>query len=466
MLLLAIAVFVGSTSCRPCHAKIFDAYAKTPMAGSSGRVDSLAPAQFSAAGHQYWIKDNRLYFDEGSAPFDYFIGSNAAGQSYLFARDGYLFELPVTWYQQKHAWGASPGYEEEREVRLSRPVDTNCLACHASRLRPIYGTQNRYADPPFLDNGVGCERCHGPASEHVRNPGAAALVNPARLAPAERDSICAQCHLTGDARIDRVGRRFAEFRPGEKLSDYVTYFVWASEDPAMKVTSHAERFAMSRCKRVSGDALWCGTCHDPHTNANRSQAACSACHADAHHRDESCAQCHMPRSRTVDVGHGVMTDHWIRRDSRRTNSPARELRAFLGESDDRALGLAYAEVGDARARQYLQRAQPVDAAVLLRLAVLEQNPKGAMEKYEAVLRKDHANPVALVNLGGLYAQAGRIEDATQVWKRALAVNPATEAAVLNLARIRPRAEARAVVEEYLRFNPGSAAARAALVALR
>ena len=469
MLLLAAAVFAGSASCRPCHTRIFDEYAKTPMARSSGRVDSAPPAQFRAAGHQYRIEDNRLYFDRGNAPLDYFIGSNTAGRSYLFARDGYLFELPVTWYRQKRAWDASPGYEQEREVRLNRPVDPTCLSCHASRLRPIYGTQNRYADPPFLENGVSCERCHGPGSEHVRNPGGSAMVNPAKLAPQQRDSICAQCHLTGEARIERAGRRFAEFRPGEDLGDYVTYFVWAPKDPAMKVTSHVEKLAMSKCKRIAGDALWCGTCHDIHTNTNHTRQACIGCHAGAHHRQESCAPCHMPRSQTVDVSHGVMTDHRIQRSSRRSSVPenqARELQPLLGKSDDRALGLAYAEVGDARARQYLLQAKPPDAAVLLRLAALEQNPKRAAEEYEAVLREDRANPVALVNLGALYAEAGRIEDAARTWKRALEVNPAIEGAALNLARIRPPAEARGVLEEYLRFNPGSLAARAALDAIR
>src|SRR5258708_29426920 len=117
MLLLAAAVFAGSASCRPCHAKIFADYAKTPMAGSSGRVDTAASARFSAAGHRYRVENNRLFFDRGSAPIDYFIGSNAAGQSYLFARDGYLFGVPVTWYRQKQAWDASPRYEQEGEGR-------------------------------------------------------------------------------------------------------------------------------------------------------------------------------------------------------------------------------------------------------------------------------------------------------------------------------------------------------------
>jgi tetratricopeptide (TPR) repeat protein len=177
----------------------------------------------------------------------------------------------------------------------------------------------------------------------------------------------------------------------------------------------------------------------------------------------------MPKSQTVDVGHGVMTDHRIQHSSRRSSTQenkTQDLQPLLGKSDDRALGLAYAEVGDARARQYLLRAKPADAAVLVRLAALERNPKLAAEKYEAALREDHANPVALVNLGALYAEAGRIEDAARMWQRALEVNPAIEGAALNLARIRPAAEARGVLEDYLRFNPGSVAARAALGAIR
>src|ERR1044071_5918437 len=98
MLLLAAAVFAGSQTCRPCHPGIVESYARTPMAQSSGRVESIAPASFTAAGHGYRIADQRLFFDGGSMPFDYFIGSNSAGRSYIHERDGYLFELPVTWY--------------------------------------------------------------------------------------------------------------------------------------------------------------------------------------------------------------------------------------------------------------------------------------------------------------------------------------------------------------------------------
>jgi Tfp pilus assembly protein PilF len=461
MLLLATAVFVGSQTCQPCHTALFAAYSRTPMARSSGRVESLADAEFTAAGHRYRIASNRLYFDRGSAGIDYFVGSGAAGRSFLFQREGYLFELPVSWYSRKRLWEASPGYEREPDIRLDRAVDRTCLICHASRVQPVFGTQNRYGDPPFLEDGLGCERCHGPGSEHVRNPAAVRLVNPAKLDAPLRDSVCAQCHLTGQARIERAGRRFAEFRAGQNLAEVVTYFVWNSPRADLQVTSHVEKLAASACKRASGDALWCGTCHEPHTNTDKTQSACLGCHAGAHHREQVCASCHMPKSAPSDAVHGVSTDHSIPRSARRPAQapPRRELIAFLGAADARSLGLAYAELGDARARQYLLRAEPADAEVLLRLATLERDPKRAVSLYEAVLQADPSIPSALVNLGALYGQRGRLAEAIRLWKQALETNPAIEGAALNLAQVLPRAEATAVLERYLQFNPGSSTVR-------
>jgi hypothetical protein len=143
MLFLAAAIFVGSQQCRGCHTEIADAYARTPMAKSSGAVVSVPAADFNAAGQHYGIADNRLIFDQGSAPFDFFIGSNSNGRTYLFQREGYLFELPVTWFVHTGSWDASPGYERYREVRLDRPVENSCVLCHASQVRWVGGTQNR-----------------------------------------------------------------------------------------------------------------------------------------------------------------------------------------------------------------------------------------------------------------------------------------------------------------------------------
>lgn len=466
LLLAAAAVFVGSQACRPCHAGIFDSYIRTPMAGSSGRVESVAPAKFTAAGRLYAIEGNELRFDGGAVTMDYFIGSNTAGRSYIHQRAGYLFEVPVTWYAQKQRWDASPGYDDQTGVWLTRAIEPGCLFCHSSRVRPVVGTQNRYGDPPFLENGVGCERCHGPGSNHIADPAHTKAVNPSRLEPARRDAICSQCHLTGEARIERPGRKLNEYRAGEQLSDYATYFVWRLGRRDLKVTSHVEKLAASACKIAAGGALWCGTCHDPHTNADKSQQACLNCHQTAHRHNERCTTCHMPRTRTADVNHGVMTDHSIPRTVRSVAAPMKEaLVPFLGTGDDRALGLAYAELGDKRAREYLLRATPQDWPVRLRLAGEEQDQDRAAQLYEAVLRDNPYEPSSLVNLGILRARQGRTGEARRMWERALTVNPALEAAVLNLTQILSIPESRKILQQYLELNPVSRSARARLAAI-
>jgi hypothetical protein len=445
------------------------------MAQTSGRVEDVAPATFTAAGYRYRIADKRLFFDGGSVTLDFFIGSNSAGRSYLWQRDGYMFEVPVTWYSRKQIWDASPGYENDSEIRLTRPIEPNCFWCHSSQARPVWGTQNRYGGPPFLENGVSCERCHGPGSEHVKTPGKSTIVNPARLDPERRDAICSQCHLTGAARVERPGRRLVEFRAGDLLSEYVTYFVWKQGGDDFKVTSHVERLAASACKTASGEALSCAACHEPHTNADNSQAACLGCHQAAHRQEQRCASCHMPKIRAVDANHGVMTDHRIPRkwsDVKDGKDGGHgTLVPFLGTADDRSLGLAYAEIGDPRAQAYLLRGRPQDSQVRLRLAVLQADPLRAIKFYESVLQDDQhetvalINLAALVNLGALYAQSGRTTEAGRLWDRALEMNPATEEAVLNLTYIRPAAESRIILMRYLELNPVSRKALARLAAL-
>ena len=244
------------------------------------------------------------------------------------------------------------------------------------------------------------------------------------------------------------------------MSDFATYLVWNLGRRDLKVTSHVEKLAASACKAASGDALWCGTCHDPHNNTDKSQQACLGCHKSAHRQEERCVTCHMPRSKAVDANHGVMTDHSIPRTRKSEPVPPVEaLKPFLGTVDDRALGLAYAELGDKRAREYLLRATPQDWPVRLRLAVLEPDSVRAAQLYESVLRDNPYEPVALVNLGSHLARQGRSDEAGRLWERALATNPALEEAVLNLTQIRSVQEARTLLLRYLELNPVSRNAR-------
>ena len=172
----------------------------------------------------------------------------------------------------------------------------------------------------------------------------------------------------------------------------------------------------------------------------------------------------MPHTQASDVAHGVTTDHSIPRNAKAASPvPDRaELSAFLGEQNDRGLGLAYAEAGDPRARQYLLKAVPADAPVLIRLAALDRDADRAARLYEEALRTEPFNSVALVNLGVLRAAAGRIPEAAKLWNHALETDPAIESAALNLAKISTPQQARVILRRYLEFNPDSYAVRAYL----
>lgn len=459
MLFLATqALFVGNRACAPCHAEIFQAYSSTPMARSSGVVAGDVPAgafKHDNSGTAYRIEeDGHVQVSRGSRHeerrLDYFIGSGAAGRSYVYSQRGFLFQAPVTWYSQVARWDISPGYEADRVSRWNRAIEPECLGCHASQIRSAEGFQNRYADPPFAQAGIGCERCHGPGSEHIQGRGK--LVNPAKLDAVRRDSVCAQCHMSGEARVARPEKQFKDFRPGELLSSYVAYFVFDGPS-ALKATSYVEKLAASQCKIGSGDGLWCGTCHDPHRVPAPAQRAawfnakCTACHQQsACRRGPDCISCHMKKGRAVDGGHGVLTDHSIPRIANPPPGKAEtswKLRGFSKlDTGERELGLAYAEVAmrTADRRQAAEAMRllanlPHDFETDLRLAVLYEkqgNVARAIPLYEDALRRTPNSGAGLVNLGRCYALTGRMDEAILLWRRALKANPCAAEAGQNL----------------------------------
>ena len=44
---------------------------------------------------------------------------------------------------------------------------------------------------------VGCEKCHGPGSEHVQRPVAATILNPSRMGYVPANDTCIQCQSQG-----------------------------------------------------------------------------------------------------------------------------------------------------------------------------------------------------------------------------------------------------------------------------
>jgi Flp pilus assembly protein TadD len=502
---------VGNDACARCHKPIYDRYMQTAMARTSGpALPNIVEGSFEHArsGVSYRIRRAGeaalLSYDRsGASPLHgvvelkYYVGSNTRGRTFLFETDGFWYQSPINYYAAKQVWDMSPGYADVRHMELNHPVDRTCLFCHASRLRaPVAGTANRFAGEPFLQGGVGCERCHGPGSDHVK--GAGAMSNPARLAPERRDSVCMQCHLEGVARIAVAGRSEDQFRPGDKLSDFVAVFVRQdSATSGRAAVSQVESLAMSACKRAAGDRMSCLTCHDPHVRpaaadkAGYYRAKCLACHAASetnHHSEQpDCTACHMPRLDSADMRHTMVTDHRIVRTKMTGGGRAAPASSPLVQFGNptprpRELGLAYGEValtGDAfAARESLRLLEeaitidPNDADILTRLGYLYQL-RGDLDRaallYERALRNDPERAVVAANLGVFYARRGMMAQALDLWRPAFDRNPQLTDLGVNLARGLCASgdgdTARHVVERALRHNPDSMNARELLSAV-
>ena len=283
---------------------------------------------------------------------DYVMGSGNHARTYLHREeDGTLIELPLAWYAEGGGhWGMNPGFDSATPM-TRRLIAYECMFCHNAYPEiPATAHRDLTANPVYsgaLPTGIDCQRCHGPGAEHVkmaRAKGAslqairASILDPSQLPKAQQMEVCEQCHLETTSRLlpDRIrhyDREPFSYEAGQPLEDFTAYFV---RDAAKGKTDNFEivngpyRLRQSQCYIKSQGALTCETCHDPHDlhkgagSAAYYRAICMNCHAKtldtqiaAHKHPEvkDCVSCHMPKRRTEDVVHVVMTDHLIQKNA-------------------------------------------------------------------------------------------------------------------------------------------------------
>ncbi len=394
----------------------------------------------------------------------YAIGSGAHAFGYLIQVGDHLFQSPLSYYTDRRAWDMAPGYERSADPDFSRPVTEECVLCHAGKPLPVRDSLNRFEEPPFAEEAIGCERCHGQAEEHLKKPEAGTIVNPAKLAGAARDSVCEQCHLTGEIRVPNPGKTVADYQPGRTLEEAYTIYVRAApEGQAIKVVSHSEQLARSQCARNSGGRLWCGTCHDPHAAPADTVAyyreRCLSCHGATLEKthggpERDCVGCHMPRKPASDGGHTVFTDHRIRRRPERENESG--AKADLVAWREPAAGLRERNLAIALATEGLQNASPEeairgyrllnkvekefpdDAAVLTILGSVllrAKQPAEAARRFEKAARLRPGYAPYEVNAAAALREDGDRAGAAERLERAVALDPLLQAAVEGLARV-------------------------------
>ena len=441
------AEYVGISVCQSCHSNVYDTFIEAEM-GRSFRVGMLSnsdadfdnpEAVYDTTANLYYQafhKNDEIFLREfrlaGSdtvysrvEKIDYIVGSGQHTNSHIMEENGFLYQMPITWYSQDRKWELPPKYRQFN-YRFSRPIPLACMSCHNAIPDFVEGSENKFDAVP---HGIDCERCHGPGSEHVERIRAGlvvnvddeidySIVNPGKLAADRQFDICQSCHMQGAA-VFKDGKSPTDFRPGMDLSTVQNVFWPRSADSVdtFIMASHPDRLKMSECFIQSQDSLnavaplTCITCHNPHvgieTLANdyynntcqschttQSVAECSEPIEKRREVNNNCVSCHMPKSGSSDIPHVRITDHFIR--PIRTGDQ-RAVTAGQLEEEDRTYSLAS-----------LIDANPTDAEIaegFLTYFEEKTNQPGFVDSAKVYLRKAERSGLSRKSLAPIWIRA-------------------------------------------------------------
>lgn len=322
--------FAGSESCAPCHASIVESHSHTPHFLTSAIADPATVKGSFNTGQNILIlndglkvvmlkSDSGLYqrgyvdgIEVANKPIDITIGSGRKGQTYLYWEGEGLFQLPVSYYTAGASWSNSPGYPPDQLV-FNRNIAARCVECHSTYFKTskfIAGTETFDQNQVML--GVDCERCHGPAADHVRfhreypdEKRARAIINPGNLSRQQKLDNCALCH---SGIRENLMPSFS-YVVGEKLEDYS--FPSYPADSAATLDVHGNQYGLllaSKCFKMS--KMDCSSCHNVHAKESSQlelfSQRCMNCHKPGTPDfckqpvkvglvlENNCVDCHMP----------------------------------------------------------------------------------------------------------------------------------------------------------------------------
>jgi photosynthetic reaction center cytochrome c subunit len=458
----------GANRCLFCHPSEVEGYSQSAMAHALRRAGKEPEGLVNANGSRITMRSSPTGFwqrwenagDTAEYRINWVIGSGSHAQGYLLSLGGHLFQSPVAYYTSRQSYDLAPGYENQPDPDFTRPVPEECVLCHSGTALPVPGSLNQYRSPVFADEGITCERCHGPSEHHLADPRPETIINPAKLAPPARDGVCEQCHLFGVARVANPGKKLSDFVPGQPLENIFTIYHDANPTGAFKVISHVEQLALSACARKSAGRLWCGTCHNPHGKLVQSvdfyRSRCLSCHtasfSPSHPPKQSdCVGCHMPRRAAKDGGHSAFTDHRIQKHPEERPEPPTSVaiaawREPVPELQKRNLGIAEIEVGMQRhsplligdgyrelteVQQQFSNDSDFFKWIGEALLVAKQNSEAEIA-FERGLQLDPNSALSEARAAAPYIQEGNVGQAITHLRRAMALDPLNLSAASTL----------------------------------
>ena len=332
--------YSGSVACRPCHERFYELWAPshhglamqpyTTGLGLESLVPYLEGMELGEATYTVELDGDGGRFVETVAgnrqayEIDFALGGKNVYYFLTRMDRGWLQVLPLAFDVRTREWfdtAASairhfPNVDEEALAWRDREYtfNTSCYGCHVSQLETNYDATSDSYSSTWVEPGINCETCHGPAAEHIRVtreapegevPDDLAIIMTTRFDEASTNDLCAPCHA-------KMSPMSESFLPGDRFFDHFDLITLEHPDFYPDGRDLGENYtmtgwAMSPCA-LSGqlDCVHCHTSSGRFRQADAADESCLPCHAERvadpepHTRHAAgtagghCIDCHMP----------------------------------------------------------------------------------------------------------------------------------------------------------------------------
>ncbi|WP_051435628.1 multiheme c-type cytochrome [Shewanella fidelis] len=369
------ADFVGSFNCKTCHQQVFDAWKGSDhdMAMKHANEESVfgdfdqvsinhgdEKAEFFIKDGHYWVKLANRNGKLTDYKISYTFGYYPLQQYMVEFEDGRVQLIPFAWDNRTIKDGGqkwfflypenSKQHQDFYWLNVGQNWNYMCADCHSTNVKKNYDQATDSFSTQFSEINVGCEACHGPASDHLvwaekhtkqvavadnaelklyplqkfgftrdlsksvqswtQSSGAATTAKPNGFVATQQLQTCAQCHSRrlqindSNSLVDQpFGDRYqlnliAQAQYYDDGQVYDENYVYGS-------------FLQSKMHK---NGVVCSDCHNPHsTEINlEGNALCSQCHNSSefdnkkHHNHDSnagalCVNCHMPETTYMQI---------------------------------------------------------------------------------------------------------------------------------------------------------------------